>query len=236
MAGQSKVRLEGWLDWQAEELKKGDAALVIQEIERLVTWMQEEGLAKAAETMAKRLHYLKERQSMMAYATFGEQGYPIGSGSVESANKLVVESRMKGAGMRWGEQHVDAMLALRNVACSDRWRQAWKQIRRQWVQQTQAQRACTSAQRLLCLQDQQEVALRVQTLTDHVPSASPIPPEPVGPLTTGAGPASHTREVVPTAESSSSAQLKQEGSSAKDRRPAPTHPWRRPLLRQRPAS
>jgi hypothetical protein len=37
---------------------------------------------------------------MMAYAAFGEQGYPIGSGSVESANKLVVESRMKGAGMR----------------------------------------------------------------------------------------------------------------------------------------
>jgi hypothetical protein len=243
----SKVRLEGWLDGQTEELKTGDVALVIQEIERLVTRMQEEGLAKAAEKMAKGLKYLKERQSMMAYATFGEQGYPIGSGSVESANKLVVESRMKGAGMRWGEQHVDAMLALRNVACSDRWRQAWKQIRRQWVQQTQAQRACTSAQRLLCLQDQQEVALRVQTLTDHVPSASPIPPEPVGALTTGAGPASHTRAVVPPAESSSSTQLKQEGSSsstqlkqegssAKDRRPAPTHPWRRPFLRQRPAS
>ena len=35
-AEQSKVRLEGWLDWQAEELKKGDAALVIQEIERFL--------------------------------------------------------------------------------------------------------------------------------------------------------------------------------------------------------
>ncbi|GAC1350605.1 MAG: hypothetical protein NVS4B9_16150 [Ktedonobacteraceae bacterium] len=235
-AGQSKVRLEGWLDWQAEEVKKGEAVLVIQEIERLVTWMQEEGLAKAAQTMAKRLNYLKERQSMMAYATFGEQGYPIGSGSVESANKLVVESRMKGAGMRWGEEHVDPMLALRNVACSDRWRQAWKQIRRQWVQQSQAKRACKSAQRLLCQQDQQGSALPVQTLSDQVPSPSPIPPEPGGPLIKGAGLDSQTHEVLPTAEISSSAQLKQEGSTVKDRRPAPTHPWRRPFLRQRPAS
>ncbi len=37
---------------------------------------------------------------MIRYARFRAQGYPIGSGSVESANKLVVQSRMKQAGMR----------------------------------------------------------------------------------------------------------------------------------------
>jgi hypothetical protein len=235
-AQQSKVRLEGWLDGQAEELKKGEAALVLQEIERLVTLMQEAGHAKAAETMAKCLNYLKERHSMIAYATFREQGYPIGSGSVESANKLVVESRMKGAGMRWGEHHVDAMLALRNVVCSDRWRPAWKQIRQQWLQQIQAKRASKSAQRLLSQQPPQGVALPLQTLTDPVPSPSPIPSEPVGPLPKGAGPGCQTLEGLPPVEISSSGQLSQEGSCAKDRRPAPTHPWRRPFLRQRPAS
>jgi len=35
------------------------------------------------------------------------------SGSGESANKLVVEARLKGAGMRWGRQNVDPMLVLR---------------------------------------------------------------------------------------------------------------------------
>src|SRR2546423_1638669 len=55
-AEQSKVRLKGWLDGQAEELKKGDAALVIQEIERLVIVMQEAGKSQAAETMTKCLH------------------------------------------------------------------------------------------------------------------------------------------------------------------------------------
>ncbi len=232
----SNGRLQGWLDGQAEELKKGDAALVIQEIKRLVTAMHAAGKSKAAETMTKGLTYLTERQSLMAYAGFAEQGYPIGSRSVESANKLVVESRMKGAGMRWGEQHVDAMLALRNLACSDRWRQAWKQIRKLWLQQTQAQRACTSAQRLLGQQDPPALALALQALTDQGPSSSPISPASVGPLTKDAGPASQTREGVSPAESSSSAQLKQERVSAKDRRPAATHPWRRPFLRQRPAS
>ena len=47
---------------------------------------------------------------------------------MESANKLVVESRMKQAGMRWAPHNVDPMLALRNVACNDRWEEAWPQL------------------------------------------------------------------------------------------------------------
>ena len=36
----------------------------------------------------------------MQSPTYQAAGWPIGSGSVESANKLVVEARLKGAGMR----------------------------------------------------------------------------------------------------------------------------------------
>jgi hypothetical protein len=36
----------------------------------------------------------------MQYPMYQEAGWPIGSGSVESANKVVVEARLKGAGMR----------------------------------------------------------------------------------------------------------------------------------------
>jgi hypothetical protein len=32
----------------------------------------------------------------------------------------VVEARLKGSGMHWAEGHVNPMLALRNVICSDR--------------------------------------------------------------------------------------------------------------------
>jgi hypothetical protein len=235
-----KARLQAWLDGQTEELKKGDAALVVQEIERLWLLMQADERAKAAEAIATRLNYLKERQSMISYATFRQQGYPIGSGSVESANKLVVESRMKGSGMRWGEEHVDPMLALRNAACSNRWKQVWKQIRQQWVRQTQAQRAAKSAQRLLEGHPQAEQDLPEPALTQEVPSPKPMPAgqkiEPVGAVKKVAGPRSQPREGTPPAESSSSGQGKPKAPSALGQRPAPTHPWRRPFLRQRPAS
>ncbi len=78
---------------------------------------------------------------MTRYASFRAQGYPIGSGSVESANKVVVQSRMKQAGMRWGPSHVNAMLAMRNLACNDRWTEGWAAIRGMWRQQERATRA-----------------------------------------------------------------------------------------------
>ena len=58
---------------------------------------------------------------------FQAQGWPIGSGMVESANKLVVEARLKGAGMHWSRASVNPLLALRNAVCNDRWAEAWEQ-------------------------------------------------------------------------------------------------------------
>jgi hypothetical protein len=74
------------------------------------------------------LTYLGKREAMLNYPHFQQQGYPIGSGCVESAHKVVVQSRMKQAGMRWAEANVDPMLALRNLICNDRWSQGWPQI------------------------------------------------------------------------------------------------------------
>lgn len=74
------------------------------------------------------LFYLQARLNMLDYPHFRHQGYPIGSGSVESGHKLVVHSRMKGAGMRWAAHHVDPMLSLRNLVCNDRWEEGWRQI------------------------------------------------------------------------------------------------------------
>jgi hypothetical protein len=50
------------------------------------------------------------------------------SGIVKSGNKLVVEARLKGSGMHWAEGNVNPMLALRNIICSDRWKEDWLKI------------------------------------------------------------------------------------------------------------
>ena len=50
------------------------------------------------------LDYLRKREALMQYPQFRRDGWPIGSGMVESANKNVVEARLKGSGMRFRAQ------------------------------------------------------------------------------------------------------------------------------------
>ena len=76
-------------------------------------------------TIQENLTYLQKREAHMQYPTYQEAGWPIGSGSVESANKVVVEARLKGAGMRWGRHNVNPMLVLRNAVCNRRWHETW---------------------------------------------------------------------------------------------------------------
>lgn len=74
------------------------------------------------------LGYLTARRAMVAYADWDEAGYPVGSGCVESANKLVVEARLKGPGMHWRRDNADALVALRAVVASGRWEAVWPRI------------------------------------------------------------------------------------------------------------
>ena len=57
------------------------------------------------------LTYLGTRREHLLYQAFSDAGFPIGSGCMESANKLVVEARLKGAGMHWARGNVNPLLA-----------------------------------------------------------------------------------------------------------------------------
>ena len=91
--------------------------------------------------VATALAYLEKRQEQMRYPEFAAEGWPLGSGMVESANKLVVEERLKGAGMHWAEESVNPMLALRNAWCNGRWDETWPLIEREQRRQVCERRA-----------------------------------------------------------------------------------------------
>jgi hypothetical protein len=55
----------------------------------------------ALPALEEALNYLQKRQALMDYPTYCQDGWPIGSGMVESANKTVMQARLKGAGMRF---------------------------------------------------------------------------------------------------------------------------------------
>lgn len=88
----------------------------------------------------KKWQYLSARQSQMQYPAYQAAGWPIGSGMVESANKLVGEARLKGAGMHWKREHVNPMLLLRKGVCNDRWDETWQRRRKQARKRRQQKR------------------------------------------------------------------------------------------------
>ncbi len=140
--GEGTEATKDWLKATLHDLKHGQPDTVLMTLHDMHTEMSARGAdgATAAHTIQKSLDYLEKRRGHIEYARFQALGYPIGSGSVESANKLVVEARLKGAGMHWAPIHVNPMLALRNIACSDRWEEAWPQITQRLRQEEHAAR------------------------------------------------------------------------------------------------
>lgn len=74
------------------------------------------------------IRYLEKRLSMIDYPHFRRQQIPMGSGNVESGHKVVMQRRMKQAGMRWAEESLNPMLALRVALCNHTWHTTWHEI------------------------------------------------------------------------------------------------------------
>jgi hypothetical protein len=124
--GAGTVAFSEWLGGQAHTLKHGDPAAVLSALRTLDLTTAVDPAAATHQTEA--LAYFEKRRAQIAYADFRHQGYPIGSGAVESANKLVVEARLKGSGMRWDRASVSPMVSLRDLLCSNRWVTEWPAI------------------------------------------------------------------------------------------------------------
>lgn len=196
-----------WLEQQLHQLKHEGPAKVLAELQRLQTEHPQ------VEIVADHLTYLQKREAHMQYPTFRAQGLPIGSGTVESAHKVVVEPRLKGAGMHWAPDHVNPMVALRTSVCNDRWQEDWPKITAQLRQEaTQQRRALREKRRTLKVAQSQPPAL----------TAPPV--------------AQTTVTVEPDCSANQSDQKTSPSPPQKRTpyRPAPNHPWRRsPIGRAR---
>lgn len=198
-----------WLGTQLHDIRHGDPEKVLDSLRGLKEGLVEEEGGEPNETLKVvrgSLEYLEKRREQIRYAEFAAKGYPIGSGMVESANKLVVEARLKGSGMHWARENVNPMVALRTVACSDRWEEAWPQVSerlrqqaKERAEQRRGQRRTTKeavvAEASIGQEDEKQVAALCTTVAP--PTEEPILPQ-SGPEVTA-------------------------GSSI----PAPNHPWRR---------
>ncbi len=112
--GVGSVEYAEWLGNQLHQLRHGESEKLLDALRRL--------------EQQNPLEYLDKRKEQIRYREFEALGYPIGSGMIESGNKLVMQSRLKRSGMHWARASVNPMCALRTVVCSERWAQEWPLI------------------------------------------------------------------------------------------------------------
>ena len=190
--GQATDPTQTWLAEQLHRLKHTGPEALLGELKHL------DQAHPHVEILEKNLAYLEKREEHMQYPLYRQQGLPIGSGAMESGNKVVVEARLKGAGMHWALPQINPMLTLRNILCSDRWEEAWPQISAVLRQQETTHRHALHAKRRTAVPPEPVQA----------PSRPPAsPPQPVA-----SDPVPNT---APTSE-----------PKPKPACPAPNHPWR----------
>jgi hypothetical protein len=105
-----------WATRQRRRLRRGELKAFIDDVERICRGKRGKGWARERDYLlrnarAGRLDYAKARRAKM----------PIGSGSMESAIRRVVNLRLKGAGIFWHEDHAEQMLLLRTYYKSKHW-------------------------------------------------------------------------------------------------------------------
>lgn len=108
-----------WLNQQRHDLRHGKQKKLLQRISRLA-----ERAAPAAEIIRREKNYFQSHSQRLNYQALSRRGWPIGSGSVESACAQR-QRRFKRPGQFWtatGLRKLNALIEARNL---NHWDQLW---------------------------------------------------------------------------------------------------------------
>jgi hypothetical protein len=208
--GADSPQAHAWVDAQRDQLLYGSPTEVLPELTRCQLRGPCPGAPRGPEGispqewLAREVAYFHSRAEQLEYQAFRQALYPIGSGIVESGHKVVITPRLKRAGQHWADHHLNPVVVLRTILCSDRWQATWPGLWQHALRTVALHRQAAGLQR-------REATQRRRTLA--TPSPTPPAPVPNPPVPSGAPP-SH-----PPAR-----------PTRVGRRPAPDHPWRRPFL------
>jgi hypothetical protein len=97
--------------------RQGCAELYKGETHRITRALKQADLSQHA-------HYFDNHRRRMQYQKWVEEGYPIGSGTVESGIKQF-KARLTGAGMRWSRRSAEEMLVIRGAVMAQSFDALW---------------------------------------------------------------------------------------------------------------
>ncbi len=113
--GHDTPEYHAWLEQARSLLWEGQIESLIHDCQLLAS------VPLAAKAVYDAVSYFTNNQKRMDYARFRQQGYFIGSGTVESAGKQIAGLRLKRAGARWTETGAVATAKARAAWLSDQW-------------------------------------------------------------------------------------------------------------------
>jgi hypothetical protein len=108
---EDEAQARRWFERHCDDLFQGNVFKIIRILEQ-------QGAAEHA-------HYFQTHQRRMQYLEFQEQGYPIGSGTVESGVKQF-KLRLTGPGMRWSRAGAERMLVIRAAVMQGNFDALWQ--------------------------------------------------------------------------------------------------------------
>jgi hypothetical protein len=121
--GEATSEAAQWVKQRQAELWQGQSETVLTTLQALNLDQE-----KYPDLVRQAPGYFAERLEQMRYADFRKAGYPIGSGTVESAARNVVQPRMRRPGRGWANEKAHAMLAALAEFHSGRLHSTWQRV------------------------------------------------------------------------------------------------------------
>lgn len=117
-AGYSGKGREDWVIKKIDLLSSGQVDQVLEELTI-------ENHYTPCDSMTNLTGYINRFKDAVAYDLFVSQGFPIGSGEVESAHRYIPQKRLKIPGASWKPSNINPMLALRIIRANNWWDDFW---------------------------------------------------------------------------------------------------------------
>jgi hypothetical protein len=121
--GEGTAQARAWVEPLLKQLRAGPATKVIRRLEELRLPTD----VTAAETVARERQYFQTHRGRLDYANATAQGWPLGSGAMESSCRQY-QCRFKRPGQFWTAAGDEALLALHDFWRNGRWQQLFPHV------------------------------------------------------------------------------------------------------------
>jgi len=121
--GEKTQKAEKWVYDHLLSILQGRIGRVIGGLKQTLKKREKQLSKTQKESIKAVITYFENHKQWMRYDEYLKEGYPIGSGVVESTCGHTVKNRMEGSGRRWSINGAESMLLLRSVYTSNDWKE-----------------------------------------------------------------------------------------------------------------